>query len=94
MREFFVGLGRIAESLGNFGTDQFAEALAQAVNGDFYGGLGHAECSRSVGLRSGNIACEPRFEKIELVLFAFGGHFGFEDGERASHNFERPLTIK
>ena len=53
--QLIVHLGGVADGLRDFGFHRFAEALAQAVNGDFRRALTHAELQRGGGL--GKCAC-------------------------------------
>lgn len=78
MAQFFIGLGGVAEGLGDFGAHEFAEAFAEAVNGNFEGAGGDGEAAGGVGLgRRGDVGGEPGLENFEEVAFTFGGEFGF-----------------
>ena len=88
MPEFFIGLGGVAEGLGDFGAHEFAEAFAEAVNGDFEGAGGDVEALGGVGLGvGGDVGGEPGLKNFEEVAFTFGGEFGFEGEQGMAHDF-------
>lgn len=95
MGEFFFGLGWVTEGLGDLGAEEFAEAFAEAVDGDFEGAFGDAEAAGGFSLGGGRvIAGEPGFEGFEVVGFVFGFEFLFEREEGAAHDFKGPFAIE
>lgn len=93
--QFFIGLGGVAEGLGDFGAHEFAEAFAEAVNGNFEGAGGDSEAAGGVSLGvGGDVGSEPGLENFKEVAFAFGSEFGFESEQGVPHNFEGPFAIE
>ena len=95
MGEFFFGLGWVTEGLGDLGAEEFAEAFAEAVDGDFEGAFGDAEAAGAFSLGGGRvIAGEPGFKGFEVVGFVFGFEFLFEREQGAAHDFKGPFAIE
>ena len=94
MAEFVVDVGGGGDGLGDLSFDSFAEALAEAVDGDLEGAFAEAEFGGGGGLGGWGVAGDPGFEELELAGFAGIAKLGFKEGEGARDEGEGPLAIE
>ncbi len=97
MGDFFFDLrwgGGLGEGGGDVGAEGVAVAFAEAVGGDFEGGLGEAEGGGELGVGLREFAGEKRGEGVEEGGLAGGGIAGAEGGEHLIEQREGPAAFE
>lgn len=82
------------EGVGDGFAEEFGISLAEAMDGDFEGGLGHIDFGGGFGIRgSGGTGGEVGFEGVEEDGFTVGFVFVVEFLEDLVEEGERPLSF-